>query len=362
MKKYISYFLMAVLCILSCKTEPLNSPGEAKESIASKESIMALESTINPFIAIGNAENKTLEVYHWWNTNWTPSTAYWVWTPTTAQGFSSTGIANFDGPYDHKVRYVDGFPGKATSAVGIVGHRWLGIVAYDGTYARGQKLWGTYWSAAQDPSVHGCELLPNGNLAVASPGNTDTGYGAWVRIYDTSDVNVGNDFVSISLPSARAVSWDPVNSLLWTAGRDDSDGKYYIMAFTTGTRTNPQLIEQTSRRMEAPGQYPHDISPYYGDTNKLWYADHSGLYIYNKTTKQFLPATGASNRAQLKAAGNQDGDGGYLVETKADPTGCGTYCTKKVEFYNPGTGVLEFTRTASHARIYRARVFTRPYN
>ena len=317
---------------------------------------------IEPLIAIGNAEAKTLEVYAWEETSWTPGVAEWIWTPTTALGFSSTGIDAFDGPYEHKVRNVDGFPGKASKAVCVVGHRWLGVIAYEGAYERGRKLWGTFWSAAQNPSVHGCELLPNGNLAVASPGAG--GYGAWVRIYDTSDITVGTDFVSVPLPSARNLTWDPDEELLWTAGRDPADEKYYVMAFTIGTRTEPQLVEQLDRRRPAPGPYPHDLAPYYGDKTKLWFADHSGLYIFDKTQTDpslaFTPAPGDSNRATLKSAGNQNG-GGLLIETLRDPA-CGAYCTKHVDFYDPATGVKQFERTANHARIYRARVFTTDYN
>ncbi|MBB5437863.1 hypothetical protein HDC92_001537 [Pedobacter sp. AK017] len=302
--------------------------------------------TVSPYISVGNLNTGKLEVYKYSWPDWNVAGAKeWSFAPTTALGFSATGSTYFNGPTDAKVRYNAAFSG-ATSVVAVTDNSWAGLVTWEGSTVRGTKLWGKYWTGTS-PGIHSGEVLPNGNMALAAADEN------WVRVYNTS-VSSGSNYAQFDIVFAHSVLWDTAYNRLWVNGKIGSE--HVVTALIVGgTRTAPTLTEDSTYRSKLPGSWAHDLSPYYGDVDKLWASDNQGVYIFNKVTKQFAPAPGASNRIYVKGISNQT-EGGVIVETKGE----NTYSTT-VDFFNPTTGVAAGSRTLTNAVFYKGKVFTRAY-
>ncbi|WP_316814365.1 DUF6528 family protein [Pedobacter heparinus] len=378
---YSSVVLLFMLLNVSCKTGPLDKESPDKEKVMADSMDALMADTWSPWVAISNTTNQTLEIYNYNTTTWNSTTANWIFKPTTTLGFSSGALTAIEGGFgDQRLHYVTGFPSKASSAVAVQGGRWLGICAYIplGSYVKGQKLWEKTYAAADDPNNHAIELLPNGNLAVAGYGGSAAGAGNWIRIYNTANPAVTNDYAQITLKGAHALLWDPAYNLLWAGGQVEVDGTNYhgVFAYTIGgTRENPTITEVVSKRSVKTWRnaanpngfrYPHDLQPDYDNDDKMFYSDHTGVYEYNKITKVFTRAPGAAglyvapaDNVTLKSAGKQ-ADGKYVI-TKTDNLAPCQYTTNNVEFYDGTTGAFAFSRSVSACTIYRARVWTHPY-
>lgn len=353
-----------------------------KQSSIPTPGIMAgtVEDTWSPYVGICNTTNKTLEVYHYTKTSWTTSNALWIFKPTTALGFSANAVTSYEGIGDFRLHHVTGFPNKAESAVAMQGGKWLGICVYNtipgSSYIKGQKLWEKIYASNEDPNNHAIELLPNGNIAVAGyGGKSDAGH--WVRIYNTSNPNVTNDYTQTYLKQAHALLWDPLYNVLWAGGQIMiNDSTYHgIFAYNVGgTRENPTLIEDVSKRSVRKWRkasnpdglrYPHDLQPNFDDDSKMIYSDHTGVYLYDKVAKTFTRAPGPAgfyvapnDDILMKSAGKQ-ANGKYVI-TEVSSSSC-TYYTPKVQFFDGDTGAFLFSRSVDNCTIYRARVFTHPY-
>lgn len=351
--KFLIIVLLAATCAACKKTE---NPSADNGNTAAQNPLQTDWISGHAYIAVGNTATSRLEIYNPDAANWNTPTA--TFKPSTTLGFSATGSALFTGPTDAKVHYSSVWP-NATSVMAITDNGWIGLAVWEGTSPRGYKIWGKYWSS-NSPNIHSGELLPNGNMAIAS---TNATYGNWVRVYNTS-VATGSNYAQFNLRQAHAVTWDPKYNVLWTCGdtQAGSGGKGILTALIVGgTRTAPTLTEDVSKRDTTPGRYPHEVSPYFGNKDKLLISDGSGVYIYDKINKTFTAVPGAANRTNVKGISNQP-DNSYLVETRPDPC-CSTtdWHTNSVQFYNPSTGALAKQFVVSGAAFYKATCFTRPY-
>jgi hypothetical protein len=340
--------------------------------------------TWSPWVAISNTTDKTLEIYNYTSTTWNSTTRNWLFKPTTALGYSSGAVTALGaGMGDFRLHYTTGFPSKAASAIVVQGGRWLGIGAYIplGSYVKGQKLWEHTFSTTEDPNNHAVELLPNGNIAVAGYGNgsATSPNGNWVRIYNTADAT-GASYAQADIICPHALLYDSIGQRLWVGGQILIGGLAYHGVFAYiigGTRTSPTITEDVSLRAVlrygnptsptgAPDhlKWPHDLAADFDNRNLLYYGDHTGVYVFNKTTKTYTPTPGASHRysgtdVALKSIGKQAD--GYYISTVADNPSY-PYYSNKVDFYDPATGAFAFSRYVANYTIYRARVWTHPYS
>ncbi|HEY0273608.1 MAG TPA: hypothetical protein VGC22_10515 [Chitinophaga sp.] len=339
------------------------------------------KAAITPWIAISNTDDKTIEVYNYNDPVWNSTTRNWLFKPTPALGFSAGAVTALGaGVGDMRLHYTSGFPGKAKTIMAIQGGRWLGIAAYSplGSYRKGQKLWELTYPENEDPNDHAVELLPNGNLVVAGFGNgTQSPYGNWIRVYNTATPDTAQ-YAQVRLTGAHALYYDTHAQRLWAGGQVIINGKAHhgIFAYIIGgTRAQPTIVEDTSLRAVLPYgdpvgspanalKWPHDITPDYDDYGKLIYADHTGVYLYNKQTKQFVATPGASHKfaydgvdIPIKSAG-KEAAGGYYVVTNVSDAPRHPYETNSVDFYDPVSGALVFQRFVKGYTIYRARIWT----
>lgn len=215
--------------------------------------------------------------------------------------------------------------------------------------AGNKKLWG----ANVGGNPHAAEVLPNGNVAVASSN------GGWVRIYTSSQGSDSATYAEYKQPSAHGALWDPVREILWTIGNSEIAGLKI-----SGTAAAPEISVHV--RLQVDRLNGHDIQPVYGDADRLWVASGGKVYQYVISTNSLdlaYPGTDKISRVGVKAIGNQWS--GQVVQTVTDDAktpkgGCSTrnnWCTESVDFFQPDS-----VRTAPGAAFYKARIMNPFYD
>ncbi|MBW8748062.1 MAG: hypothetical protein JF584_10955, partial [Acidobacteria bacterium] len=125
----------------------------------------------------------------------------WSWNP------SDSGINDATGwtlPNDTRLRNINGKRYMVTAS----GYGLIAVVGYPDK----QKKWSI--NIGKAPNVHGIELLPDGNVAMAAS------TGGWVRVYTASQAPDSAKYVQFDLKDAHNVLWDPSQRLLWSLGMD----------------------------------------------------------------------------------------------------------------------------------------------
>jgi endonuclease/exonuclease/phosphatase family metal-dependent hydrolase len=286
-------------------------------------------------VVTANQQSDAIEVYKpaFASTAW--STPVWDFKPATADNWTSTEVSQWADPVDVKLRNVAGSGGlclvASSSRYVVVAKRQAGAADKD-------KVWSVDVGTGFD--LQGVEMLPNGNVFVASRANH------WVRLYQLPG---SSSFGTFSLTNARAVLWDPTNNIAWVSGQVGSN--QVLTAVSVGSSNgNPTLIEVAARQSIAPSVI-RDIAPFVGDHNKLWVATDAALYIYDKTTKAFTTAAGSRN--SLSSAGSHVS--GYSVQLRITGTS-----TNAVDFYALN-GASVYTQTKTGAQFVRAGAFNPNY-
>lgn len=338
--KKISLIILTSIILTACSKESVKTA----DSPASQSStnLKSADTWTTPcwIVAVNDASNK-VEVYdpvvYDWNT---PAALKYSWYPNASNGFTNP-TGGWGNPSDARLRQISSTQYLCVSA----SSGFCAIIPYPSLTG---KLWAINIGSAANP--HACELLPNGNVAIAgSDGN-------WVRVYTASQGTYSSNYVQFNLNASHAALWDPLISRLWVIGQDPSSGAQILTTLIIGgTDAAPTLTEDTAHRSTLPTSWGHDVEPYYPDNNKLLVSTNGGVYIYDKTAKSFTGAPGGANRTFVKSISIQPGTT-QLVETV--PATCANgWSTPQVDFYSGNA-----TRTVTGACFYKAHVFCPVYN
>jgi|GEM_PF-572235 len=291
------------------------------------------------YVACGNQATARYEIYDESVTDWNSSSALkWTFHPTTANGWTSSEVAAYSNCSDLKLRNCAKWGNVVVSCAS-------GGLATIATYSGGAMKWALDVGGSNNP--HSVELLPNGNIAVAASA------GGWVRVYASSQSSHNSTYAQYNLTGAHAVLWDPMLNELWVMG--DS-------VITTlkvgGSDASPTLTEDTVRH-GATTSGGHDLSPYYGDFDRLWMTMNGAVATWNKAKHALTYESGADNRTSVKGCGNQPS--GEIVETKPNSV-CtlDTWCTPYVDFFT-SSGATDYSRQRTGAAFYKCRLFTSDY-
>ena len=273
-------------------------------------------------VAVTNKASETIDIYN-------------IDTETKLKSFSATGaiagvkFRNY-GEWGNVVVYCTNDPGYAE------------ILSYE----TGESLWKTA-NFGTSPNAHSVELLPNGVLAVAGSSGS-------IRFYDIeSDATT---YESVSLTNAHGLLWDEENEILWALGD--------VLTAYTVEKTNGGITVTQDASINVSTAGGHDLSAYYGDTNKMWIATNLGVYIYNKTTKTLTAVTFKDSQDNAMPSTQVKGIGNYLdnsmVLTRDDDllTGDYVYNTPNIVVYKvvDGSYTVEKTICIENGAFYKARV------
>ena len=330
---FIMYLILAVI-LIGCKKEVNTESGaEASSSLGLKSPTSTIIGVNEFYVGVCNNTSQQIEIYDPNDAVWNTSTIKFAWKPTTALNFTSTEVSAWGNPTDFKQRRIVTWDGQSTYYA-VAGGRVAAIF----NRADSKKVWARAFSAGVYPRA--VELLPNGNIAVASMGDN------WVRVYASSQGSSAATYDQVTLDHAKGLLYDPINDILWAVGTNA------LKAYQVGGLSTPTITEITSKSKTLPsGSTGLDVNCYYGDMNKLCVSTTTGAFIYNKTTGTFTATAGASNRADLTGFSNQPD--GSMVQTL---TGSAT----NVDFYTPN-GTFDFSRTVSSGVFPRARTVSEYY-
>lgn len=343
------------LFISSCSKDPQKTEvsGEKQAENPNRKSTTAgsavVESTCTSGCWIGtvNQASQQVELYDRWITNWDdPAALHWLWKPTTGLGFTSTEVSQWYNPNDFKIRYVSAWGGNYIAAVA-----GGGLVAIS-AYPSGVKKWAAFVGSSSAVNLHGVELLPDGCVAVA------VSTGDFIRVYKSS--TGATTSATATLNDAHQVLWDPLYDCLWAVGANMLQ-KYAVN--TTGA--TPVLTLVTTYTI--PTSWAHALGAMYGDTDKLYVASNTNVYVFDKTAGTFTPAPGNLNMSHVKAISNNPA--GVVIRTRPDaskvpvpasPSPGASWTTSYVDYYtSAGTYVASGHKTG--ASFYRGFVYNTLY-
>lgn len=293
-------------------------------------------------------------VYKQEATDWNDASAVvWEWTPTKALGyvgFDHIGNLNehrrkMDGIADAKLRYNDFYGGYVVATV--CGQGYLSLIDYE------TKECLYCYDDSTEENPHAVELLPDGNMVVASSvGNS-------VTIYAATQGDDRGYFARYPLLSAHGLLWDSQLDVLWALGKEQ------LIAYEVGgTLEKPELIVKHVYNVPVKGEEEgHDLYPVYGEHDKLWITVSKEVYQFDKMTGRFTKNFAVYDRVRgqyNKSIGNQPFSNTVVT---AYPMKKGTWRTDTVYLFRPddkGEYHLE-SHTQTGTGYYKARVWYHEY-
>ena len=207
---------------------------------------------------------------------------------------------------------------------------------------------------------HSIELLPNGDIVVASSGN-----GTWTNgrltYFDMNGTTCSTSrMTSFELNGAHGVTWDPENNLLWVSGF------LSIEAYKLNTSgTYATITKVSGKGADIPGKTGHDLMQDYSDLDILWITDNKNVYQFSKSQNAIISeypnSTQLLNVINVKGIGSFS-DGVVALVSSADSSDS-KYGTNTLRTYwplNDGSyELVEYTNTSYG--FNKVRIFTTDY-
>ena len=231
-------------------------------------------------------------------------------------------------------------------------------------YPSGEELWGT---DIPGDNPHSVELLPSGNLVIASS------TGSTLRLFYTSQILEGrvgsaSRYTDYTLAGAHGVLWDPTYQVLWAVG--DYDLKAYRLE-GEGKREALVEIPEMSIALPADRIWGHDLSPDYTDTRYL-YITSSRVMRFDKETltlEDSFPISDQPNRSGVKGFSNNP-NGHFFITGETGGAGTtwpdwwkASWCTDGIYYvYTDGEGNSQWVKlTSTVSAFYKIRSFCGQY-
>ncbi len=304
-------------------------------------------------IAGVDQRNKQIVLYNPNDAVWDDTTAVWKWKPTADLGFRSAsmfGGSNTTNPSDAKLRYSDFYGGYvmvATSSGGFVS-----VIDYE----TGECLFERKTNSSGENNPHAIELLPNGNVVVASSAGNS------VTIYAATTGDGEGYYKKYNFRDAHGLLWDPEQEILWALGLTE------LIAYqVTGTTAEPTLEEIPDMKYTLPAHEGHDLYPVYGDNDLLWTTMHTPgcALLFRKSTGTFIENHESypyinENNPTSKSAGTQPYSGSIVILIPNGATF--SWDSDTVDWFTPnGDGTYTHESRVSDGAYYKARVWHYKY-
>lgn len=198
----------------------------------------------------------------------------WEWAPTEEQGWDFiTPETMIDRLSAVKYRWSEHFK---TNVVLFAG---AGGVAGMIEYPSGKCL----WKERVGQSPHSIELLPNGDIVVASSGGGDWAEGR-LYYYQLQADGTYRATTEHMLNGAHGLLWDPDNEVLWALGFPELVA--YNMTKTSDGKAS--LIKLKDWGCMIPDGSGHDLMPDYCDRDIMWLTDNVSILKFSKSENKIL--------------------------------------------------------------------------
>jgi len=225
----------------------------------------------------------------------------WEWIPKAEQGWQYT-TQTFLKDALSGVKYRFSAYHK-THVVLFTGSRGsVGMIEYPS----GKCL----WEAMVGVSPHSIELLPNGDIIVASSGG---GVGEKGRLHYLAHCGDGTYTPTMELPlyGAHGLVWDPAQQILWANGSMELVA-YQLITDGEGRRGLAQI---PGKGTTLPNIYGHDLTQALDDADILWLTTSPCVYQFRKSDNTLLAEFPNSETIHplLRAKGLQSFPDGVIV-------------------------------------------------
>ena len=190
----------------------------------------------------------------------------WEWNPYGAKNIRWPNYVG-NGIDEAKYRYSEYYKSDVILACSSYG--WAAVIKYPER--------NVLWEALVPDGPHSIEMLPNGDVVVASSGGDLWQTKGMLFYYPLSS---GSDSVysTLQIPFAHGVQWDPQKECLWVV---QMNGVVGVKVNGLGTKEGTlSVIEGTevNFRMDSAG---HDLSPMYGNPGKYWVTGQNDLWLFD---------------------------------------------------------------------------------
>lgn len=139
------------------------------------------------------------------------------------------------------------------------------------------------WEAMVGVSPHSIELLPNGDIVVATSGGGDGDKGR-LHYLTRSEDGTYIPTTELMLYGAHGLVWDPVEQTLWANGSLEL-AAYELTSDGNGRRG---LALLPGKGTKLPNEYGHDLTQAYDDPDILWLTTSPCVYQFSKSRNTLL--------------------------------------------------------------------------
>jgi len=321
-------FLAACVCFYAFFLYSEVSPEDAFITMLQEKITATTTPNVPAHLAVIATEQATrrlliLDPARDWNT---PEAVLWEWNPATAPEIAPEDRHLFGAFSDSKPVLDSTHILTADSAGGVALIR------------RRDKAVLFYAQAGKNP--HSAELLPDGNIVVASSVSSNIVIFAVPPIQDQTQ-NVTKRVYP--LIRAHGVVWDAEGQLLWALGGDELVGYRYNFS-----KTSPELTRAEVIQLEGDAINGHDLYPVAGTSFMLMTGD--GVSLFDKQTRRILPVADVKQVKSLVLSGLNPDDVLMVQITKTD------WWSDTIHFFN---ALRTPVGIRNGAHFYKARFITK---
>lgn len=314
--------------------------GEAKTVKFERASYPALTDFGTKPIALADQMNASLAVY---DLSSGEAVLKYEFIPQTSKGFSLKGYAHrID---EARLRYSEKWGTYLMLFTSSSGY--CGVASYPAEECLFEaELGGT--------SPHSIEYLPNGMVAIASSGGSDSTKG-FIRVYSAENKK-DTKYAQKLLDGAHAVLWDETREILWAMGYSD------IVAYEIGNDPAAPTMTKIAFYGCNDMKGGHDFSAICGDDDRVWVGG-SFVGIFDKTTgkidKNYAGSAQISTSSVKCICSFPDGTAALTVATKV----YADHDTDRFKLFSfEGSKATAKTYTFDGRAFYKARAFLAEYN
>jgi len=154
------------------------------------------------------------------------------------------------------------------------------------------------WHAYAGGNPHSADVLPDGNIVVASS------TGDFIALFARA-TGANSDPVKLPFRFTHGACWDAERERLWVVGLEDLASYRYV-----GGPEAPSLVEET--RFRLPEDDGHDLFPIPG-TEKLWITTHSRIWTFDVEDEEFTPYAPLPEAESVKSVSMAGPDGRVMM-------------------------------------------------
>lgn len=150
---------------------------------------------------------------------------------------------------------------------------WVGVVSYETKELLFEQM--------LNKGPHCIELMPNGDMVVASSGNGEDSVAGLYYFPLSTGAEEKSDFTPFK--GAHGVCYDPENECLWALG-DDEVRYYTVLNYGKADAKLKWVQGEGDSLVDLEDIGGHNLAPVYGQPGKYWVTSIKAMYLFDSST------------------------------------------------------------------------------